>query len=151
MARAIREHQRASFWNICSVTLPSTPEGSIPLEVTEIPQSPRWWFRPAQSGRPGGMWASGPSGLHQVLTWCPEVITHLVAHDSAGANTSNYYTLRVNGHLATLSDHHLSQGKGWEHFPGIDLWECFTACDPLHRVVRQQARSAPRVTFEGAA
>ncbi|MFE6848772.1 hypothetical protein [Streptomyces sp. NPDC057686] len=49
--------------------------------------------------------------------------------------------------LATFQEVDLVQGKGWEEFPGVDLWQCFAAREQLRRIVQSQALCAPQVFF----
>ncbi|MFJ9552117.1 hypothetical protein [Streptomyces erythrochromogenes] len=62
-----------------------------------------------------------------------------------------YYTIRVQGHVATLTDSGLQQGTGWELFPTVDLWSCAAATSQLHHIVRRLACRAPLIVCEEAA
>ncbi|MFD8396204.1 hypothetical protein ACFV2N_45215 [Streptomyces sp. NPDC059680] len=69
--------------------------------------------------------------------------------DSAGLCRKQYYVVRVNHQLALLSDSDLSDGKGWQQFTTIDLWQALTLKCLLSNVVQDQAQQLPQVVFRG--
>ncbi|MFE9934389.1 hypothetical protein [Streptomyces sp. NPDC005533] len=89
--------------------------------------------------------------MEQVLNWCPEVLAHLTLLNRHGRVPRTYYTLRIDHHLATVAEDDLQQGKGWELFPTIDLWECLALQDKLWRIVERQALDVPRIACGEAA
>lgn len=151
MARAIREYQHARFQNILAPSEPSRPEWRAPVGLVEVSQSPGWWFRTPVHGVQGGVWSTSRQRLTQVLSWCPEVLSHLTLLNHDGRASRVYYTLRVHHHVATLPESDLHQGKGWELFPTIDLWECLAVQDQLRQIVECQALHAPRIACGEAA
>lgn len=110
-----------------------------------------WWWRVAAGGEPGGIWRTSLSSLEQVLPWCPEVLAWLAALDSRGRPCTEYFTVRVHDHVATLSNSRLLEGQGWEQFPKIDLWPCLALKEQLSSIVHGQARNLPRIDFCAAA
>lgn len=83
----------------------------------------------------------------QVLAWCPEVLARLTALDAEGTCHRHHYVVRVNRQLALLCDRDIPEGKGWEQFTGIDIWESLALKDVLADIVQQQARQLPQVVF----
>ncbi|MEU2717708.1 hypothetical protein [Streptomyces sp. NPDC007205] len=53
----------------------------------------------------------------------------------------------MNQQLALLSDRDLPEGKGWEQFTTIDLWESLAFKDLLTEIVQAQAQQLPRIVF----
>ncbi|MEU6610956.1 hypothetical protein ABZ922_38995 [Streptomyces shenzhenensis] len=83
----------------------------------------------------------------QVLTWCPEVLARLAALDADGACHRQHFVIRVNQQLALLCDRDLPDGKGWEQFTAIDIWESLALKDLLADIVHDQARQLPRIVI----
>ncbi|RMB80583.1 hypothetical protein [Streptomyces shenzhenensis] len=81
----------------------------------------------------------------QVLTWCPEVLARLAALDADGTCHRQHFVVRVNQQLALLCDRDLPDGKGWEQFTAIDIWESLALKDLLADIVHDQARQLPRI------
>ncbi|MDX3763961.1 hypothetical protein [Streptomyces sp. AK02-04a] len=53
----------------------------------------------------------------------------------------------MNQQLALLSDRDLPEGKGWEQFTTIDVWESLALKDLLAEIVHAQAQRLPRIVF----
>ncbi|MEV0322631.1 hypothetical protein ACIBKX_33255 [Streptomyces sp. NPDC050658] len=71
----------------------------------------------------------------------------MAALDGESQLREQYFTVRLRGHVATLSAADLTQGKGWEQFPAIDLWECLPLSRVLASVVQCQAVGLNPVCF----
>ncbi|MDN3026001.1 hypothetical protein [Streptomyces sp. S.PB5] len=82
-----------------------------------------------------------------MLSWCPEVLARLAALNADGTCQRHDYVVRVNRQLALLCDKDLPDGKGWEQFTTIDLWQTLTLKDLLAEIVHDQARQLPRIVF----
>lgn len=108
-----------------------------------------WWWRVAARGGPSGLWRTLPRGLEQVLPWCPQVLARFAELDYNGKPSTEYFTVRVDDHVATLSSHSLHEGHGWEQFRTIDLWPCLAFRPQLSNIVRGQAQSLSRIDFRG--
>lgn len=107
-----------------------------------------WWYRIATPQESGGVWLEQPKGQFKcLLPWCPEVLATLVARDSNGCPSTHFYTVRVQGQLATLADTRLTEGKGWEQFSAVDLWDCLSLGKVLASIVREQAQALSGIDF----
>ncbi|MWA07881.1 hypothetical protein [Streptomyces sp. BA2] len=71
----------------------------------------------------------------------------MTALDGDSQLCEQYFTVRLRGRVATLSAAELTQGKGWEQFPAIDLWECLPLSRVLASVVYSQAVGLNPVCF----
>ncbi|MDX3762772.1 hypothetical protein [Streptomyces sp. AK02-04a] len=67
--------------------------------------------------------------------------------DARGICRRQYYVVRVNRQLALLGDSDLPDGKGWEQFTTIDLWQTLTLKSLLANIVQDQAQQLPRAVF----
>ncbi|MFJ3176657.1 hypothetical protein ACIPJK_38870 [Streptomyces roseus] len=79
------------------------------------------------------------------------MLAHLVARGNEGRPWREYYTLRIGQRVATFEEVDLAQGSAWTAFPGVELWDCLKALEPLEKIVKVQAIGAPRVFFEEVA
>ncbi|MFD8396051.1 hypothetical protein ACFV2N_44375 [Streptomyces sp. NPDC059680] len=129
-----------------STASPPGDDGSPP-GLTALPGSHGWWYVVSTEHQNGGVWNGYGHQPGQVLSWCPEVLARLAALNADGTCDEQHYVVRVNQQLALLSDSGLPEGRGWEQFTAIDLWETFSFKNLLARVVQAQAERLPRIVF----
>lgn len=133
------------------VSTASPPNDGAPLGLTAVPGSSGWWYAVSTERQEGGIWNGHEGHPGQVLSWCPEVLARLAALNAEGTCQQQHYVVRVNQQLALLSEGDLPEGKGWEQFTTIDLWESLAFKDLLAEIVHAQAQQLPRIVFsEGA-
>lgn len=142
MTRAVHDSNRLSTWPNVSVR-----EGPLALGLTKVRATAGWWYRLDTAENFGGIWRTSCGRLSRVLPWCPEVLSPLVALDNERQLCDQYFTVRLRGHVATLSAADLAHGKGWEQFPAIDLWDCLSVRRVLASIVYCQAANLHPVCF----
>lgn len=130
---------------------PSTYKLSTGTPLTGVWGMRGWWWRVTTPEERGGIWRTSRGSLEQVLPWCPEVLAWLVGLDHNGSPCSEYFTTRVDDHVATLSSGCPLEFQGWEQFPAVDLWQCLAFKEQLSKIVRGQAQSLPRIDFRAIA
>lgn len=147
MSSVIRENGRQSLIHVLPPP-PSTVSGRFSApDLTALPGSHSWWYVVPAKRRTGGLWNRSGGQVDKVLPWCPEVLARIVALDADGVCCQQYYTVRVGQQLGLLCDSDLFEGKGWEQFAGVDLWQALELKDVLAEVVQAQARQLPRIVF----
>lgn len=125
----------------------SAKESPLALGLSKVRATAGWWYRLEGGENSGGIWRTSYGRLNRVLPWCPEVLSQLTALDDDSQLCEQYFTVRLRGRVATLSAADLTQGKGWEQFPAIDLWECLPLSRVLASVVHCQASGLNPVCF----
>lgn len=147
MSAAIWGSQHPSLLRVVSTTSP--PCGGAPPspDLKAVPGSSGWWYVVSTDRQKSGIWNGRGDRKGQVLSWCPEVLARLAALNTNGTCQGQHYVVRVNQQLALLSDRDLPEGKGWEQFTTIDVWESLALKDLLAEIVHAQAQRLPRIVF----
>ncbi len=132
--------------------LVSTPEGercpsALTPSLTAVPGCHGWWYAVPAVRRSGGVWNGCGVQKSRALPWCPEVIARAAEVDAVGICVRHYYVVRVDRQVGLLCDGDLSEGRSWEQFTTVDLWQTLALKKLLARIVRDQAQRLPRVVF----
>ncbi|MEV7003686.1 hypothetical protein AB0N62_39385 [Streptomyces sp. NPDC093982] len=142
MSAAIRGKQRASL-NLVPAECPRG--GGTPPVLTVVPGSPGWWYAVPADDQGGCVWNRIGDQKSRILSWCPEVLAKLAMLDAKSICQQQYYVVRVDEQLALIHDGDLRQGKGWEQFRHIDLWQALSLKELLADIIYDQAQRLPQI------
>lgn len=146
MSAATRGSRHPSLLRVLSTASPPD-DNTTPPGLMAVPGTYGWWYALSTDCQDGGIWNGREDQAGQVLAWCPEVLARLAELSADGVCHEQHYVVRVNQQLALLSDRDLPEGKGWEQFTAIDLWESLAFKDLLAEIVHVQAQQLPRIVF----